>query len=154
MNPISYFVLSVVFISLLFVTVRLSAFFPRKSDSAPIQSGQNKENSYPYEPPLIIANMELCKNSSDLNWIIYSYSAPKMFEARSRIRKTWANTLLFKDFSFKIVFILGRDSDDIQQKKVEEVNNTGYRACSSFYCYEGSYEGSITARKNNSIPSR
>lgn len=82
-------------------------------------------NPYPLDPDLVLSNPALCKDSPDLNWIVYVHTSCKNFERRDLLRKTWANPLLFKDLTFKVVFMMGRASEDVQQDVKKEFDKYG-----------------------------
>lgn len=82
-------------------------------------------NPFPLDPALILSNPGICKDSPDLNWIVYVHTSCKNYERRELLRKTWANPLLFKDLTFKVVFMMGRASDDVQQDVKKEFDKYG-----------------------------
>jgi hypothetical protein len=55
----------------------------------------------------ILSNPELCKNVRDLDWIVYVHSAVFNSDRRQLLRDTWANQKLFKNLSFRVIFLVG-----------------------------------------------
>lgn len=69
-------------------------------------------NPFPRDPDLLLSNPGVCRDSPDLDFIVYVHTSCKNAERRDLLRKTWANPQLFKDVSFKIIFLMGVDSHD------------------------------------------
>ena len=73
--------------------------------------------------PYSINSKFVCKGLKDLSFIVIVHSATTHFMRRSSIRETWANYKLFKRFSLRIVFILGKPEKDSTQALIEHESN-------------------------------
>ena len=74
-------------------------------------------------PPLVnisLHNSSICNNLPDLQWIIYVISSPERADKRNLLRATWADVRLFRKTIFKVVFLIGKTSDESVQQSINE----------------------------------
>lgn len=82
-------------------------------------------NPFPLDVDLTLSNPGVCKDSPDLDFIVYVHTSCNNLERRELLRKSWANPQLFKDFSFKVVFLTGNCSPDVQEDLEKEFGHFG-----------------------------
>ncbi|XP_064616914.1 beta-1,3-galactosyltransferase 5-like [Liolophura sinensis] len=86
---------------------RVGAIFPKDS---PVPA--TVSSSY------VIENAGICSSLLTLTYVIIVHTAPKHFERRARLRKTWANNTYFKGINSRVVFLLGSVPDWRLQRKI------------------------------------
>lgn len=73
--------------------------------------------------PYNINNKFVCKRLKELSFVVVVHSSTTHFMRRSSIRETWANFNLFKKFSMRIVFIVGKPEKESTQALIEHESN-------------------------------
>lgn len=66
-----------------------------------------------------INSKSVCKTTKHLSFLVIVHSATLHFMRRSSIRETWANFKLFKGYSMRIIFVLGKPEKDSTQALIE-----------------------------------
>ncbi|XP_065929901.1 beta-1,3-galactosyltransferase 1-like [Magallana gigas] len=69
--------------------------------------------------PYLINNPSICKSDSKLNFLFILQTSTDHFKRRRAIRKTWGNTNIFRNISFRIAFFFGQTSDKEIQMMLE-----------------------------------
>ncbi|KAK3099292.1 hypothetical protein FSP39_002118 [Pinctada imbricata] len=80
------------------------------------------KDKHPKLPKISIKNSEICKNTKNVDILIYIQSHWENIGKRSLLRETWANRNVFRDISVRIIFILGKPSKSSDQMKVKNEN--------------------------------
>jgi len=70
---------------------------------------------FPDDGGFVMHNPNLCRQprrgrleSRPISWIVYVHSSPNHANRRQMLRDTWANLELFKNFEFRVVFLIGQ----------------------------------------------
>ncbi|KAK2169955.1 hypothetical protein LSH36_5g00013 [Paralvinella palmiformis] len=82
-------------------------------------SGNATNNPLPQDVSFIISNPNICKNVSELKYIVYVHSAPHNYVRRNLLRTTWLNTTFFSRSIMKTVFLIGRSAKPEIEIKVK-----------------------------------
>ncbi|KAL3855103.1 hypothetical protein ACJMK2_014332 [Sinanodonta woodiana] len=68
----------------------------------------------------VINNPDICKDVTDLTFLIMVHTAVRHFYQRQALRKTWANPRLLKKHSSRILFLVGRIEKKNVQRSLEK----------------------------------
>ena len=88
-------------------------------DTSTYNNGEATSHPIPKDPAFFYANEDFCKKQTQLQYIIYVHSSPPNVDRRRNIRDTWANPDLFLDGRTKVVFVMGKASDDSAKETVQ-----------------------------------
>ena len=80
--------------------------------------GEETDHFMPGNITITMHNPKLCQEKK-LDWVVYVHSSPGNKDKRKNLRNTWGNTNLFKYKKFKIVFLVGMQTDASIQKDIE-----------------------------------
>ncbi|KAL3878786.1 hypothetical protein ACJMK2_031114 [Sinanodonta woodiana] len=69
--------------------------------------------------PYVLNNDKICEGVDNLTFIAMVHSATDHFYRRSVVRETWANKDLLRNYSMRVVFLLGRPQDKKIQATIE-----------------------------------
>ena len=72
----------------------------------------------PHKFNWLINPRNICQGR-DIFLLTYVHSAPAHYKRRTAIRETWGNPKNFPDFTFRLVFLLGRPGDKTMQEAVQ-----------------------------------
>ena len=86
--------------------------------SAKSFSGEMTLNPLPANFSFSMMNSKVCEDVPNLKFLIYVHTAPGNSAKRDIIRSTWAKNGLFKDDSSRVVFLMGKPSNDKERDVV------------------------------------
>ncbi|KAL3878787.1 hypothetical protein ACJMK2_031115 [Sinanodonta woodiana] len=69
--------------------------------------------------PYLLNNDKICTGVDNLTFIVMVHTATDHFYRRSVVRETWANKDLLRNYSMRVVFLLGRPQDKKIQATIE-----------------------------------
>lgn len=75
-------------------------------------------NQIPHPPNILLHNPDICHSTASLRFLIYVHSSPVHRIKRDLLRRTYANTRLFRDRRFIVLFFLGLSQENGVQQLV------------------------------------
>ena len=88
--------------------------------------GEATVNPFCPDVDFVLQNKNLCRNASELEWIIYVHSGASNADRRQALRRTWASEQLFKRPVTKVAFMIGMPTEPhIFQALLQEFKEYG-----------------------------
>ncbi|KAK3577726.1 hypothetical protein CHS0354_002940 [Potamilus streckersoni] len=85
-------------------------------------TSQEESITYPLTAsgsPYVLNNEKICTGVHNITFIIMVHTATDNFYRRSVVRETWANKDLLRNYSMRVLFLLGRPQDKKVQTAIE-----------------------------------
>ncbi|KAL3855101.1 hypothetical protein ACJMK2_014330 [Sinanodonta woodiana] len=94
-------------------------FILKMNDGSAIQYTNYTFYPLSFTSKYIINNPDICKDVTNLTFLIMVHTAVPHFYQRKALRETWANPRLLKKHSSRILFLVGRIENETVQRSLE-----------------------------------